>query len=133
MDRQPYKRVKEMSEEDRDAHRRAQLRKAQLKYRETHGLITVKPKLTEEEKLKIKKEKAHERYLKRRDLKLAEKSEGTKEKLKRGRGIKEGVPESYTVEHRRQYHRQYYEQHKDELQNRCKAYYHKKKQVTATD
>ena len=108
---------KGLSQEEREEHRKEQLRNAQRKYRETHGLV--KPVVSEEEKLRIKKQKAHERYLKRKQAKAGE--------------PKEKVPESYTVTYQRQYHKDYYQKNREKLLTRCKEYYHKKREETKTD
>jgi hypothetical protein len=104
----PKKYMTGLSHEEKVKRRQEQLRQAQLKYREKHGLI--KPKLTEEEKEQRRKEKAHERYLKNREAK---------------KGVEE-LPMSYTVDYRRNYHKQYYEQHKEVLLNRSKERYTQK-------
>ena len=108
----PYRKLKDLTPEEREEHRRAQLRTSQLRYREKNGLI--KPKETDEDKIAKRKEKARERY-------LAKKAETeVKEEPK--------VPLTYTVEHKRQYHRDYYEKNKAKLLARSKEFALKKKQ-----
>jgi hypothetical protein len=108
-----------MTEEERVEHRKSQLRNAQRRYRETHGLI--KPPITPEERLRIKKEKAHQSYLKRKEAKAPVKE------------LKEKKPESYTIEYQREYHKNYYKENKEKLLTRCKEYYRKKRNVEKTD
>jgi hypothetical protein len=108
-----YHKLDRMTQEEREEHRKEQLRNAQRRYRESHGLI--KPQLSIEEKLKTKKEKAHERYLKRKEATSGEPKV-------------DKIPESYTIEYQRQYHKNYYNENKDRLLTRCKEYYHKKKE-----
>lgn len=114
-----YKKLDRMTDEEREEHRKEQLRNAQRRYRENHGLI--KPQISMEEKLKSKKQKAHERYLKRKEAHSPEKE------------LKEKIPESYTIEYQRQYHKNYYNEHKEKLLTRCKEYYHKKREEVKTD
>jgi hypothetical protein len=110
----PYRKLKDLTPEEKEEHRRSQLRSSQLRYREKNGLI--KPKETDEDKLAKRKEKARERYL----VKKAETE--VKEEPK--------VPLTYTVEHKRQYHRDYYEKNKAKLLARSKEFAMKKKQQT---
>jgi len=107
-----YKRTDKMTQEEKEEHRKEQLRNAQRKYRESHGLIKPVVSVSEEEKLKRKKEKAHERYLKK-------KQNASEPKKKE--------PESYTIEYQREYHKNYYQKNRDKLLTRCKEYYHIKK------
>ena len=104
----PKKYLTGLSDEEKAIRRREQVRQAQLKYREKHGLI--KPKLTEEEREQRRKEKAHERYLKNREAK---------------KGVEE-LPMSYTVDYRRNYHKKYYEENKEVLLTRSKERYTQK-------
>jgi hypothetical protein len=107
----PYRKLKDLTAEEKEDHRRAQLRASQLRYREKNGLI--KPKEDSEEKIARRKEKARERY-------QAKKAETE---------VKETVPTTYTVDHQRQYHRAYYEKNKAKLLARSKEYALKKKQI----
>lgn len=100
---QPRTYVTGLSAEEKEERRKEQIRQAQLRYRESHGLV--KPKLSEEEKVQLRKEKAHERYLKRRG------------------GTTRGIPISYTVDYQRNYHKGYYEQNRDKLLGRAKTRY----------
>lgn len=110
MSEQPTKKyVKGLSPEQKNERRKSQLRIAQLKYRESHGLI--KPKLTDEEKQQKRKEKAKQRY-------LAKKMQQDKKP--------DQVPQSYTVDYQRSYHKKYYETHKEKLLTRAKTRYFKK-------
>ena len=104
----PYRKLKDLTLEEKEDHRRAQLRASQLRYREKNGLI--KPKEDSEEKIARRKEKARERY------------QATKEEVKT-------TPTTYTVDHQRQYHRAYYEKNKAKLLARSKEYAMKKKQI----
>lgn len=108
----PKKYLTGLSDEEKAIRRREQVRQAQLKYRETHGLV--KPKLTEEEREQRRKEKAHERYLKNREAK---------------KGMEE-LPVSYTVEYRRNYHKKYYAENKEVLLSRSKERYTKQREAT---
>ena len=110
----PKKYMTGLSHEEKVKRRQEQVRQAQLKYRETHGLI--KPKLTDEEKEQRRKEKAHERYLKNREAKMATKPDE--------------LPLSYTVEYRRNYHKKYYAQNKETLLTRSKERYTQQRQTT---
>lgn len=103
----PKKYLTGLSDEEKAIRRREQVRQAQLKYRETHGLI--KPKLSEEEREQRRKEKAHERYLKNREAKKEAKPDE--------------LPVSYTVEYRRNYHKKYYTENKEVLLTRSKERY----------
>jgi len=96
-----------LSAEEKEERRKDQVRQAQLRYRESHGLI--KTRLSEEEKVQQQKEKARQRYLKRRDA----------NKMTRGNA----VPVSYTVDYQRNYHKGYYEQNRDKLLERAKTRY----------
>ena len=51
----PYRKLKNLTPEEKKEHRRSQLRASQLRYREKNGLI--KPKETDEDKLATRKEK----------------------------------------------------------------------------
>jgi hypothetical protein len=104
-----------LSQEEKVKRRQEQVRQAQLKYREKHGLI--KPKLTEEEREQRRKEKAHERYLKNREAKKT----------------REELPLSYTVDYRRNYHKQYYAQHKEVLLTRSKERYTQQREATTPE
>ena len=102
--------IKGLNPEQKKEHRKAQLRKAQYKYRETHGLI--RPKLTDEEKEQKRKEKAKQRYIIKKMQQ--EKKPDT-------------IPISYTVDYQRSYHKKYYESNKDKLLTRAKNRYSDKK------
>jgi hypothetical protein len=108
-----YRKLKDLTPEEKEEHRRSQLRSSQLRYREKNGLI--KPKETDEDKLATRKEKARERYLKKKS-----ESPEVKEEPK--------VPLTYTVDYKRQYHRDYYEKNKAKLLARSKEFAMKKKQ-----
>lgn len=111
----PKKYMTGLSQEEKVKRRQEQVRQAQLKYREKHGLI--KPKLTEEEREQRRKEKAHERYLKNREAKKT----------------REELPLSYTVDYRRNYHKQYYAQHKEVLLTRSKERYTQQREATTPE
>ena len=96
------RKLERMTEEERVEHRKSQLLNAQRRYRETHGLI--KPPITPEERLRTKKERAHEYYLKRKEAKAPEKE------------LKEKKPESYTIEYQREYHKNYYKENKENVE-----------------
>jgi hypothetical protein len=97
-----------LTAEEKEERRKLQLRESQLRYREKHGLITVKP--TEEERIQRRKDKARERYLKKRA-----------EYAKACRPAE--TPLTYNVEYQRAYHRQYYEKNKEKLLGRSKTRY----------
>jgi hypothetical protein len=99
-----------LTPEEKEERRREQLRVAQLRFRESHGLI--KPKISEEEKQQRRKVKAKERY--------AIKKQQQEKKP-------DQVPTSYTVDYQRNYHRSYYEKNKDKLLSRSKNRYFQKK------
>ena len=113
----PKKYMTGLSQEEKVKRRQEQVRQAQLKYREKHGLI--KPKLTDEEREQRRKEKAHERYLKNREAKMATKPDE--------------LPLSYTVDYRRNYHKQYYAQHKEVLLTRSKERYTQQREATTPE
>jgi hypothetical protein len=107
---QPAKKyAKGLSPEEKEERRKAQLRIAQYKFRESRGLI--KPKLTEEEKQQKRKEKAKQRYQSKKMQKEKKPDQ---------------VPTSYTVDYQRSYHKKYYETNKDKLLTRAKTRYFKK-------
>jgi hypothetical protein len=108
-DTQTKKYAKGLTPEQKEERRKAQLRIAQQKFRESHGLI--RPKLTDEEKQLKRKEKAKQRYLKKKEQK------GKKP---------DQVPASYTVDYQRSYHKRYYETNKEKLLSRAKTRYFKK-------
>ena len=108
-DQQQKKYAKGLTPEQKEERRKAQLRIAQQKYRESHGLI--KPKLTDEEKQLKRKEKAKKRYLEKKEKK------GKKP---------DQVPVSYTVDYQRSYHKNYYTTNKEKLLTRAKTRYFKK-------
>jgi hypothetical protein len=99
-----------LTPEEKEERRKHQLRVAQLKFRESHGLV--KPKLTDEEKKLRRKDKAKMRYQEKRQQ---------QEKADR-------VPSSYSVEYQRTYHRTYYENNKDKLLEKSRERYSKKAQ-----
>lgn len=101
--------TKGLSPEEKEERRKTQLRIAQYKFRESHGLI--KPKLSDEEKEQKRKEKARERY-------LTQKMQKEKKP--------EQIPTSYTVDYLRSYHKKYYETNKNKLLTRAKTRYFKK-------
>ena len=107
-EQQPKKYARGLSMEEKEERRKSQLKEAQLRYREKHGLLTTK--MTEEERIQRRKEKAHERYLKKRE-----------EYAKACRPAE--LPLSYNVEYQRTYHRRYYEQNKEKLLGRAKNRY----------
>jgi hypothetical protein len=113
-ERTPKKYMTGLSDQEKAERRREQVRQAQLKYRETHGLV--RPKLTDEQKTQRRREKAHERYLKNREAKKTVKVEE--------------LPMSYTVEYRRNYHKQYYSLNKDTLLTRSKQRYTQQREAT---
>jgi len=98
--------AKGLTPEEKEDRRKEQLRKAQHRFRESHGLI--KPKLTEEEKLSKRKQRAKERYQQKRQ------QQEKKPDL---------VPASYTVDYQRNYHKSYYEKNKEKLLTRAKTRY----------
>jgi hypothetical protein len=102
----PKKYARGLSSEEKEERRKMQLREAQLRFRETHGMV--KPKLSEEERRQLRKQKAHERYLKRKETTTQRPAE---------------LPQSYTVEYQRNYHKTYYENHKEKLLGRAKSRY----------
>ena len=89
-----------MEQEDKVLKRKEQLRKAQRKYKEKHGLIK-----TGEEKEKLRQEK------------LRHVQEAQKET---------NLPKSYTLEYRQNYYKAYYEKNKETLRERSKKRYVKK-------
>ena len=95
----PYRKLKELSPEQREEHRRAQLRASQLRYREKNGLVK-KPR-----------------------------KERPKPEVVPVPEVKTTIPTTYTVDHQRQYHREYYEKNKAKLLARSKEFALKKKKV----
>jgi hypothetical protein len=113
-ERTPKKYMTGLSNEEKAERRRVQVREAQAKYRETHGLV--KPKLSEEERIQQRKNNAHTRYLKNREAKKEKKADE--------------LPLSYTVEYRRTYHKQYYADNKETLLTRSKQRYTQQREKT---
>ena len=109
----PYRKLKELTPEEKEDHRRSQLRASQLRYRVKYGLI--KPQEDAEDKIAKRNEKNRERY-------QAKKAEEVKEEPK--------TPLTYTVDYKRQYHRDYYEKNKAKLLARSKEFALKKKVQT---
>jgi hypothetical protein len=107
---QTKKYAKGLTPEQKEERRKAQLRIAQQKFREKHGLI--KPQLSDEEKQLKRKEKAKKRYLEKKEKK------GKKP---------DQVPVSYTVDYQRSYHKNYYETNKEKIITRAKTRYFKKR------
>lgn len=87
-------------QEDKVLKRKEQLRQAQKRYKEKHGLIK-----TNEEKEKLRQEK------------LRQVQEAQKET---------NLPKSYTLEYRQNYYKTYYEKNKEALRERSKQRYVKK-------
>jgi hypothetical protein len=105
----PKKYAKGLTPEQKEERRKAQLRIAQQRFRQNHGLV--KPKITEEEKKQKRKEKAKQRYLEKKE------KQGKKP---------DQVPTSYTVDYQRSYHKNYYETNKEKLLSRAKTRYFNK-------
>ena len=108
----PYRKLKELTPEEKEEHRRSQLRASQLRYRVKYGLIKPKEEDEDEDKIAKRKEKNRERY-------QAKKAEEVKEEPK--------GPLTYTVDHQRHYHRDYYEKNKAKLLARSREFALKKK------
>jgi len=98
--------TKGLTPEQKEERRKLQLREAQYKFRESHGLI--KPKLTAQEKENKRKEKAKKRYLTKKMQKDKKPDQ---------------VPVSYTVDYQRTYHKNYYINNKEKLIARAKTRY----------
>lgn len=96
-----------LTEEEKREKRRQQVREAQKRFREKHGLI--KEKTPAEERERRRKEKAKERY-----------------KAKVGEKLRPEVPKTYNVDYQRQYHRDYYAKNKERIMERSRQHYEKK-------
>lgn len=101
-EKRQYMCLDEMTDEERDQHRRKQLRDAQRRHR-SKGYTDLSDdyigQLLDKKEKKEKKEKI------------------VKEKK---------IPLSYDIEYQREYHKKYYEANKEKLLNRSMANYHNK-------
>ena len=94
-------------EEDKAQKRKNQLREAQKRYKEKHGLLK-----TDEQKEQLRQEK----------LRKVQESQKEAE-----------LPKSYTLEYRQNYYKAYYEKNKETLRDRSKKRYIKKSDRVQTE